>query len=87
MGLMTGAARTATVTARTDVECYRLDKMAFQDIIAARPEIAEEISRVMMARRGELDVAAMHTANAHDSEHLRSHLLERMRRFFGIGAD
>ena len=86
MGLMTGAARTATVTARSDVECYRLDKMAFHDIIAARPEIADEVARVMMARRSELDMAASGTANSHDTEHLRSHLLERMRRFFGLSA-
>ncbi|HWP44154.1 MAG TPA: mechanosensitive ion channel family protein, partial [Blastocatellia bacterium] len=38
MGLMTGERRSATVTAIEDVECYRLDKDAFHDILLNRPE-------------------------------------------------
>ena len=84
MGLMTGEARNATVTAHTDVECYRLDKASFQDIIAARPEIAEEMAWVMMARRIEIDEATAQAAPPHDQQRQHSHLLERVRRFFGL---
>ena len=44
MGLMTGEPRSADVVARTDVECYRLDKDDFERIVVDRPEIAEQIS-------------------------------------------
>lgn len=57
MGLMTGAPRAATVTALEDVECYRLDKEAFHDILRNRPEIADYISRVLARRQMEYEVA------------------------------
>ena len=55
MGLMTGEPRSATVVARTDVECYRLDKEGFIDILQRRPQIADEISHLLARRRTELD--------------------------------
>jgi len=41
--------------ATSNVECYRLDKHAFDDIMQSRPEIAEDISEVLARRRAELD--------------------------------
>jgi len=55
MGLMTGEPRTATVTAATEVVCYRLAKEAFEDVLRSRPEIAEQISAFLARRRVELD--------------------------------
>ena len=40
MSLMTGESRTATVVAKTDVECYIVDKEAFQEIVQEKPELA-----------------------------------------------
>ena len=37
MALLTGDARAATVVAKTDVECYRLDRASFQELLAGRP--------------------------------------------------
>ncbi|HEX5364460.1 MAG TPA: mechanosensitive ion channel family protein, partial [Gallionella sp.] len=54
MSLMTGAPRAASVLARTDVECYRLDKDAFEEVLLARPGIAEEVSQVLVSRRAAL---------------------------------
>lgn len=51
MGLMTGAPRSATVVAACDVECYRLDKAAFADVLQARPALAEGITDVLAARQ------------------------------------
>lgn len=88
MGLMTGEPRTATVIARSDVECYRLDKASFADIIQLRPALAEEISHVMAGRRGGLDSARQaldaqaHTAHAAQRE---SEMLRKIRRFFHLG--
>jgi small-conductance mechanosensitive channel len=85
MGMMTGEARTATVTARTDVQCYRLDKAGFADIIRSRPALAEDISRVLAARATGLrqaveDARAEAAANQGQAESL----LERIRAFFGL---
>jgi len=54
MGLMTGEPRTADVVALTDVECYRLDKDAFNHVMQERPKIAEEFSHTLATRRAEL---------------------------------
>ncbi len=54
MGLMTGESRSADVVALTDVECYRLDKEAFNHVLQARPEIAADLSRQLAERRVEL---------------------------------
>jgi len=87
MGLMTGEPRTATVIARSDVECYRLDKASFESIIRSRPAIAEDISRVMAGRRGNLDnVRQALDAQAHSrrGEQGQSEMLRKIRRFFGL---
>lgn len=83
MGMLTGAPRTATVTARTDTICYRLDKAAFESVIRSRPDIAESISRVLADRRKQLDgeVAA---AQGEERRMQRDDILEKVRRFFGL---
>jgi small-conductance mechanosensitive channel len=57
MALLSGDARSATVVAKTDVECYRLDRASFQELLAARPEIVEEVARIVGARKPELEQA------------------------------
>lgn len=54
MGLMTGEPRTADVVARTDVDCFRLDKATFERVLLSRPEIADELSETLAKRRVEL---------------------------------
>lgn len=54
MGLMTGEPRRATVIARTDADCYRLDKGGLEEIMRSRPAIAEEVSHILVARDAEL---------------------------------
>jgi CRP-like cAMP-binding protein len=87
MGLMTGEPRTATVVALTEVECYRLDKEAFNKIIVGRPEIAQEISGVLASRKVELvavreDLDADSKRRALEVEHRR--MLSTIQRFFGL---
>ena len=57
MSLLTGAPRAATVTAVTDVECFRLDSSAFQRVLARRPELVAHFAEVLATR-----AAALHTA-------------------------
>ena len=87
MGMMTGAPRTASVIAKTDVECYRLDKEAFEEILLARPSIAEGVSHVLVARRMQLDSALQNMgeeAKHKEISHQHNEVLATIKRFFGL---
>jgi small-conductance mechanosensitive channel/CRP-like cAMP-binding protein len=89
MGLMTGAPRSATVAALSDVECYRIDKDDFHEILARRPEVAREMSGVLASRQPTLqevrdDLDAETRKRRMDAE--RGRILESIQRFFGLGA-
>ncbi|MGA8051849.1 MAG: mechanosensitive ion channel family protein [Burkholderiales bacterium] len=85
MGMMTGDPRRATVIAKTDVECYRLDKAGFQEIIRSRPAIAQEISRVLAERETRLvEVSDAARADAMGVKSRSATLLDRMRSYFGL---
>jgi CRP-like cAMP-binding protein len=83
MALMNGAARSATVTAKTDVECYRLDRASFQELLRARPELASEVHRVIGSRKSDLEQARDAFARVPESiDQKKSRLLTRIKRFF-----
>ncbi|HEY3326523.1 MAG TPA: mechanosensitive ion channel family protein [Novimethylophilus sp.] len=87
MGLMTGAPRTATVIAATDVECYQLDKASFQEVLQNRPQLAEEISRILVSRRYGLDSMQQDmdvTARANQMAQQHQDILARIRNFFSL---
>ena len=84
-GMMTGAPRSATVVARSNAECYRLDKASFQDVLRGRPELAKEISEIMASRQTALSSAVAEysrTTQMRASGPLE--LLEKIRSFFGL---
>ena len=88
MALLTGSPRTATVTALTDVECFRLDKAVFQDVLRSQPHLAEHAAEILAQRtvgleaaRQELDAAARGRKLA-EAKH---DFLSSIRRFFGMG--
>jgi CRP-like cAMP-binding protein len=86
MGMMTGEPRRASLTAKTDVECYRLDKEGFQHILVARPDIAAKISEVLAARLTDLEKrreAALLEKRAPPRD---DDILARIRTFFGLDA-
>jgi small-conductance mechanosensitive channel/CRP-like cAMP-binding protein len=86
MGLLAGESRNATVIAKTDVECYRLDRASFQALLLARPELADEVSKVVASRKPGLDMARAEAAQAPAAavEPAQPALLERIQRFFGL---
>jgi len=87
MGMMTGEPRRATVIAKSSVECYRLDKPGFEEILRARPQIAESMSRVLAARAiGLRHVVEESEAAAAAARLQPESLLARIRAFFGIDA-
>ena len=86
MGMMTGEPRRATVTAKTDVECFRMGKAGFESVLRARPDIANEISTVIVARRGQLE-SALEAAHAGANAVPASDAIgARIRGFFGLNA-
>jgi small-conductance mechanosensitive channel len=87
MSLMTGDKRSATVVALDDVECYRLDKDAFHDILQKRPEIAEHISHVLARRRMEHEAAREGLdaeARRLHMQHTQGAIFARISSFFGL---
>jgi len=87
MGMMTGEPRAADVVAKTDVECYRLDKDGFAEIMRARPEIAKEMSKTMATRRAELVAAKDGLADEQKAQFAKEEekrILGRIEAFFGL---
>ncbi len=82
MGLMTGEPRRATISARSDVECYRLDKAGFEKVLRSRPDIAGEISRILASRQSEL--TDRRDAPGAPRRNGREDILARIRSFFGL---
>lgn len=87
MGLMTGEPRTADVVATSDVDCFRLGKDGFQQVLLGRPEIVGELSHKLAERRVELmavreglDAAAMKAREATE----RDKILGGIKSFFGL---
>lgn len=87
MSLLTGEPRSATVVSTSDSECFRLDKAVFQQVLAARPELAETFATLLAQRRGALEAAregldadALAARQAKDAHAL----LDRIRRFFAL---
>ena len=84
MSLMTGATRTATVVAKSDVDCYVVDKEAFQEIVQEKPELAGTISEILAVRQvalGEESSAPHATPTAAQ----KNQLVAKIASFFGIG--
>jgi len=82
MSLMTGESRSATVVARTDVECYIVDKEAFQEILREEPALAGTISDILSRRQVPLG-ASIETALTTNAVQKRE-LGTRIAAFFGI---
>jgi CRP-like cAMP-binding protein len=86
MALLSGEARSATVIAKTDVECYRLDRASFQDLLNSRPELAEEVNRVIGPRSTDLEKAraAFATSGNGEQEARGRTLMSRLQRLLRI---
>jgi small-conductance mechanosensitive channel/CRP-like cAMP-binding protein len=83
MAMISGEARSATVMAKTDVECYRLDRASFQELLRTRPEIAAEVRRVIGARKPDLEQARDAFSRVPETvDEKKVRLLTRIRRFF-----
>jgi small-conductance mechanosensitive channel/CRP-like cAMP-binding protein len=87
MSLVTGEPRRATCVAADEVECWVLDQDAVRPILAARPEMADELSAVLAARQEELEgerEGLSGDLRARGMQARRGALLQRIRTFFQI---
>ncbi|HEX5100143.1 MAG TPA: mechanosensitive ion channel family protein [Polyangiaceae bacterium] len=87
MALLTGEAREATVVAKGVVECLRVDKDGFGELLSVRPELAREVAAILAERRvgleaakGGLDVDARTRRIAHESRRI----LASLKDFFAL---
>jgi len=89
MSLLTGEPRAATIVAETDVECFRLDKDAFQRVIERRPELAGELASVLSQRRNQLTAAREGMGDVEGTRQRQAKveraLFARIRDFFELG--
>ncbi|MFT3710336.1 MAG: mechanosensitive ion channel family protein [Archangium sp.] len=87
MSLLTGETRSATVIASSEVECFRLDKVAVQSVITRRPELADSLAKVLADRKVALQMAREGlTADAAKERAAReaNALLSRIKSFFAL---
>jgi CRP-like cAMP-binding protein len=87
MGLRSGEPRIADVVATSEVECYRLGKETFEEVLLQRPEIAQELSEKLAHRRVAL-IAARDGLDAQakkDRESIeQARILGGIKSFFGL---
>ena len=87
MGLLLGQPRIATVVAKGDAICYRLERRGFDSIIRGRPQIAEALARILTERQAENDAtlqALDEKARAEQTGSRARELMRRIQHFFGL---
>jgi small-conductance mechanosensitive channel/CRP-like cAMP-binding protein len=87
MGLLTGQPRGATITAESDVLCYRLAKPGFEAILRSRPELAQALSQTVVARTAANDatLASLSAEARSRATGTRANdLVRRIQEFFGL---
>ncbi len=79
MSLMTGAPRTATVTALTRLRVLEITKEQIEDLLKVSPELLQRFSTVLGKRQRELDEL---TQRVTQNKNVEADLMSRMRSFF-----
>jgi hypothetical protein len=85
MSLLTGAPRSATIVALTDVDCYRLDAEVFQRLLAGRADLAEKLAKALRERRSAMQsYRPAGQPRSLSAELSHGDLLNRIRGFFRL---
>ena len=86
MSMLTGEPRSATIRAHTDSSVLEISKDAIDAVFDQEPLVAEQITRVVAARRLKTTMASnaeQSKATQDDVENLTAQLMGKVRRFFG----
>lgn len=87
MSLLTGAKRTATVTAKTQVFALEISRQAIEVIFKARPQIAGELGRLMATRSLEAQSKRSESIPGDDEiMHKAKQIAKKITAFFGLGS-
>ncbi len=84
MSVLTGAARTATVKALSDVVCYEVEKSDLQSIIGKNPEVVSAIGSVLIERKAGLDESRVKTLESGREQEQQGQLLSKIKSFLGF---
>jgi small-conductance mechanosensitive channel/CRP-like cAMP-binding protein len=84
MSLLTGEARTATVTAAADCDLLEIDADGFRRVVLANPSVLERVTSVTATRREELDHHRETHAMAAVATDTRQSFLTRVRQFLRL---
>ncbi len=87
MALVSGAPREATVVATTEVECIRVGRRDFQQLLDNRPEFAADIAAAIAERQVTLAATKEGLDTEAQSKRVegeRSRILTSVREFFGL---
>jgi len=88
MALLTGDARTASVTAADDLAVLVIHKDSLHSMLARRPGLAQEMAEIVEARRQGLravqDLKDAAPAQKAAVQRAAGELVQRIRRFFGL---
>ena len=82
MSLMTGAARSATVTAVAETQVLEVDKVSFRGVLAAEPSLVAKISDSLSTRLGERSRAL--AASGRPAPVAPQDLFQKVRDFFAM---
>ena len=85
MSLLTGEPRRATVVAKTDSECYVIDRALFEQILRNNAQLADEIGKLLSERemKNKIEREGLSAEAARKSTDHQA-LLHRIRSFFGL---
>jgi CRP-like cAMP-binding protein len=84
MSLLTGEARTATVTAAADCDLLEIDVDGFRHVVLANPSVLERVTNVTSSRREELERHREAHAMAAATADARYSFLTRVRQFLRL---
>ncbi|HEX4352761.1 MAG TPA: mechanosensitive ion channel family protein, partial [Polyangiales bacterium] len=85
MSLLTGAPRSATVVALTEVECYRLGADAFRRLLEQRADLAERVAGALAERRRGLLATREKLSDGRAlAEISQRDMLDKIRSFFRV---
>jgi len=85
MSLMTGAPRSATVVAKSDVDCYVLNKEIFKQLLEKNPSLLGQVGKLFSEREVNLKMERDGLSAAAARQHVeKQDLVARIKDFFGI---
>lgn len=88
MSVLTGEARSVTITAATDSLAFEIGKDALADLVRRRPEIAETLGKVVAARKlrnSEAVTRASAQMQQAAERSIAAEIVGKMLAFFGVG--